>query len=89
MKYKADGCVVPDDDPIRKESYLVRVRPITKWYEAESHFEAAAMLILDYPEINCSDIWVVDELYQMGLYPLEQVKWKADYLCGLRWYPNE
>ena len=47
------------------------------------------MLILDYPEINCSDIWVVDELYQMGLYPLEQVKWKADYLCGLRWYPDE
>jgi hypothetical protein len=86
MRYKAEGCIVPvDGEP--DVAYVVT--PITKWYEADSHFEAAAMLVLDHPEINCSDIWVVDELYQMGLYPLEQVKWKADYLCGLRWYPDE
>ena len=51
MKYKTEACVVPVDgepDPL-KQAYLVRVTPITKWYEADSHFEAAAMLILDLP----------------------------------------
>ncbi len=82
MKYNTEGCVVPVD---AEKGVAYVVTPITKWYEADSHFEAAAMLILDHPEINGSDIWVVDENYKMGLYPLENVKWKADYLCGLRW----
>ena len=82
MKYKVEGCIVPVD---AEPDVAYVVTPVTQWYEADTHFEAAAKFILDHPEINCSDIWVVDENYQMGMYPLENVKWKADYLCGLRW----
>jgi hypothetical protein len=82
MKYKVEGCVVPVDG-VPGVAYVVT--PISRWYTAESHFDAAAMLILDNPEINCKDIHVVDEDYNLGCYPLDGVKWKADYMVGLRW----
>ena len=82
MKYKVEGCIVPNDAEPQEP---VIVEPFSKWYDAETHLDAAGMFVLDYPEVNCSDIWVVSEDYQMGMYPLENVKWKADYLCGLRW----
>ena len=37
------------------------------------------------PEVNDKTILVVGEDYSIGSYPLENEKWKADYLCGLRW----
>ena len=81
MKYKVEGGMVPDANP----QDVVIVEPLSKWYEAESHFDAAAMFILEYPESNCKTILVVGEDYSLGSYPLDNVKWKADYLCGLRW----
>ena len=81
MKYKVEGSIIPDANP----QDTVIVEPFSKWYEAESHFDAAAMFILEYPESNCKTILVVGEDYSLGSYPLDNVKWKADYLCGLRW----
>ena len=81
MKYKVEGCIIPDANP----QQTVIAKPISKWYEAESHFEAAAMFILENPKVNDKTILVVGEDYSLGSYPLDNVKWKADYLCGLRW----
>ena len=78
---KIEGCVIPDVDPYT----AVIVEPFSKWYVAESHLDAAGMFILDNPEVNCLTILVVGEDYSLGSYPLEHVKIKADYLCGLRW----
>jgi hypothetical protein len=82
VKYKVEGCVVPVDG---ETDVAYAVTPISRWYKAEDHFEAAAMFILDHSEVNCSVILVVGEDYSLGSYPLEHVKHRADYLCGLRW----
>ena len=73
MNYKVEGCIIPDVDPF------------SRWYAAESHLDAAGMFLLDNPKVNCETILVVGEDYSLGSYPLESVKCKADYLCGLRW----
>ena len=83
MKYKVEGCIIPDDKMVG--THVVQLEVVSKWYTAADHFEAAAMFILDHPNVNCKDINVVDEDYNLGCYPLATVKWKADYLCGLRW----
>lgn len=89
MKYKVEGCIIPDVDPCDKHwptiNGTVIVEPFSKWYDAENHLDAAGMFILEYPDVNCLTILVVDEDYNLGSYPLDHVKVNADYQCGLRW----
>ena len=80
MKYKVEGCIIPDVDPYT----AVIVAPFSKWYDAENHLDAAGLFILEYPEVNCATLLVVDEDYNLGSYPLDHVKVNADYHCGLR-----
>ena len=79
MKYKVEGCIVPEltDTPDQ-------VRSQTAWYVADNHLDAASMFILEYPEVNCQTILVVDEKYNLGSYSLDSVKIAADYQVGLR-----
>ena len=81
MKYKVQGCIIPDVDPYT----TVMIEPLSKWYDAETHLDAAGMFILEYPAVNCNTILVVDENYGLGSYPLDAAKFNADYQCGLRW----
>ena len=81
MKYKVEGCIVPDVDPCT----AVIVEPISKWYDASTHLDAAGLFMLDHPNVNCKVILVVDEDYNLGSYPLEHAEVSADYHCGLRW----
>ena len=96
MKYKVEGCIVPEltDAPEGMEyktvvatdaSQLTFVSTFSKWYVADNHLDAASMFILDYPEVNCATILVVGKDYSLGQYPLDGVKLNADYICGLRW----
>ena len=80
MKYKVEGCVVPEQSP----DQVMIVTPFSKWYQADTHLDAASMFLLEYPEVNCATILVVDEDYSLGSYPLDAVKVNADYQCGLR-----
>ena len=61
MKYKVEGCIIPDVDP----QTAVIVEPFSKWYDAENHFDAAGMFILEHPEVNCLVILVVGEDYSL------------------------
>lgn len=80
MRFKAQGLVAPN---VVGEFQLQDCK-LYEWTEADSHLEAAAMFILNHPEVNCEPILVVDEEYNMGCYPLEAVKIQADFLVGLR-----
>ena len=83
INYKVEGYIIPDDKMIG--THVVQHESFSKWYVADSHLDAAAMFILDHPTVNGKVIHVVDEDYNLGNYPLDAVKCKADYLCGLRW----
>ena len=80
MAYKVTGLVAPN---VVGEFHL-RDCSLCEWIEADSHLEAAALFILKNSEVNTSPILVVDEDYNMGSYPLENVKRQADYMVGLR-----
>jgi len=62
---------------------FIQIEPLIRWVDANSHSEAAALVLLDNPEIDC-DIWVVDTDYNMGVYPLDLTKLQADFVVGLR-----
>jgi hypothetical protein len=80
MKYKVQGTVAPN---VVGEFHLQDCDHC-EWFEADSHLGAAAMFILNHPEVNCEPILVVDEEYKIGCYPLEAVKIEADFVVGLR-----
>ena len=80
MKYKVTGTVAPN---VVGEFHLQDCT-LGEWIEADSHLDAAVQFILNHPEVNTSPILVVDKDYNMGNYPLENVKIQADYTVGLR-----
>ena len=84
MKHKVQGCIIPSSD-----NHVVVVEPFSRWYDADNHLDAAGMFILEYPEVNCKDILVVDESYNLGSYPLDHAKMSADYIVGLRHYSQQ
>jgi hypothetical protein len=81
MEYKVTGLVSPN----HVGEFHLQDCNLEEWIEADSPLEAAALFILEHPAVNTSPILVVDKDYNMGNYPLENVKLQADYICGLRW----
>ena len=86
MRYKVQVNIVPDNAVSKGE--FVHIAPLSEWVDADSHLEAAALFILDNPDVSCSTVWVVDEDYQMGTYPLDHVKLRADFVVGTRWFED-
>ena len=82
MRYKVQANIIPDDS-----DGLVHIKPLSQWVDADSHLEAAALFKLDNPEVNCT-VWVVDEDYQMGTYPIDHVELRADFIVGTRWFED-
>ena len=79
-EYRVVGMVAPN---VVGEFHLQDCN-LGEWIEADSHLEAAALFILEHPEVNCEPVLVVDKEYNTGCYPLEAVKIQADFLVGLR-----
>jgi len=79
MRYKVQVNIMPDSS-----DGFAFIKPLSEWVDADSHLEAAALFILDNPDVSCPVVWVVDEDYQMGTYPLDHVKLRADFIVGLR-----
>ena len=83
MRYKVQANIIPNDS-----SGFIQIEPLIRWVDADSHSEAAALVLLDNPEIDCS-IWVVDTDYKMGVYPLDLTRLQADFIVGLRHYEEK
>jgi hypothetical protein len=60
VKYKVEGCVVPVDG---ETDVAYAVTPISRWYKAEDHFEAAALnsseLIIIFLSFNCLPLYIL------------------------------
>ena len=82
MKYKVQGNVLPTDKT--QGEHIVQARTISEWVDADSPLDAAAKFLLDNDQVNASPILVVDTDYNIGNYPLENVKITIDYMVGLR-----
>ena len=82
MKYKVQGNVLPADKT--QGEHIVQARTISEWVDADSPLDAAAKFLLDNDQVNASPILVVDTDYNIGNYPLENVKITIDYMVGLR-----
>ncbi len=80
MEYKVTGTIAPN----HVGEFHLQDCNLCEWIEADSHLDAAALFVLKHPAVNTSPILVVDKDYNMGNYPLEDVKLNADYIVGLR-----
>ena len=79
IRYKVQGFIRTE-----KVAGMVLVEPVSQWFNAGSHLDAAGMFALEHPEVNCETVLVVGEDYSLGSYPLEHAKMSADYIVGLR-----
>ena len=85
MRYRVQGVQTPDTDGQYNMTHVVNGQDvISGWYVADTSLGAAAMFVLDHPEVNNDPILVVSEMYDMGNYPVHAAKWAADHLVGLR-----
>ena len=82
MKYRVQGNVLLIDK--LQGEHMVQARTISQWVDADSPLDAAAMFILDNPDVNSSPVLVVDTDYNIANYPLDNVKITIDYMVGLR-----
>ena len=82
MKYKVQGNVLPTDKT--QGEHIVQARTISEWVDADNPLDAAAEFLMNNDEVNASPILVVDTDYNIGNYPLENVKITIDYMVGLR-----
>ena len=82
MRYKVQGNILPMDK--LQGEHVVQARTISQWVDADSPLDAAAMFILDNPDVNSSPVLVVDTDYNIANYPLDNVKITIDYMVGLR-----
>ena len=82
MKYKVQGNVLPADK--LQGEHMVQARTISQWVDAHSPLDAACKFIMDNDEVNSSPVLVVDTDYNIGNYPLDNVKISIDYMVGLR-----
>ena len=80
--YKAQGNVLPKDK--RQGEHIVQAHTVSGWVNADTPLDAAAMFILDNPDVNSSPVLVVDTDYNIASYPLDNVKIIIDYMVGLR-----
>lgn len=82
MRYKVQGNALPIDK--LQGEHMVQARTISQWVDTDSPLDAAAMFILDNPDVNSSPVLVVDTDYNIANYPLDNVKITIDYMVGLR-----
>ena len=82
MRYKVQGNALPIDK--LQGEHMVQARTISQWVDADSPLDAAAMFILDNPDVNSSPVLVVHTDYNIANYPLDNVKITIDYMVGLR-----
>ena len=82
LKYKVQGNVLPADKT--EGEYIVQAHTIGEWVDADTPLDAACKFILDHPEVNSSPVLVVDTAYNIGNYPLDNVKISIDFMVGLR-----
>ena len=83
MQYKVQGNILPTHIMPEGE-HAVKATVISQWVDADSPLDAAAMFILDNPDVNSSPVLVVDTDYNIANYPLDNVKIIIDYMVGLR-----
>ena len=82
MKYKVQCNVLPTSKT--QGEHIVQTHTVSGWVDADSPLDAAAMFILDNPDVNSSPVLVVDTDYNIANYPLDNVKITIDYMVGLR-----
>ena len=82
MKYKVQANVLPANKT--QGEHIVQARTVSGWVDADNPLDAAAMFILDNPDVNSSPVLVVDADYNIANYPLDNVKITIDYMVGLR-----
>ena len=83
MKYKVQGNVLPSHIMPEGE-HPVKATVISQWVDGDSPLDAAAEFLMNNDKVNASPILVVDTDYNIGNYPLENVKITIDYMVGLR-----
>ena len=83
MRYKVQGNILPTHIMPEGE-HPVKATVISQWVDADSPLYAAATFLMDNDKVNASPILVVDTDYNIGNYPLENVKITIDYMVGLR-----
>ena len=81
MEYRVQGYVSPNT----VGEFALRDCTVGEWVDADTPLEAASIFIMNHPEVNNSPILTVDRDYNIGNYPLDNVKINIDYMLGLRW----